>query len=461
MDDTKPCSLSSSSPPSQKDKQQDINSLPHEAMSLSSNSSNENFTAADYPTQPNVETNQPLTAELLAEQNELYSNKLEPKPNAIRAWAADLPEVPDSVQPILTATHIFEMESLTLDDEEEEEEEDDTVRQDHQPKIQETKDVFSETQKVAYVSLCYLTSLEVVYDFQGKDFTYARMSADNWQRKLMRMLYCHMDISADGEYNKSMHRDSTQVTHTPSLIEIKMIESLSKHDILPTDLVHQFTSQGQTAEVQLDDLNTKPNQKHTTEFDNNKIIIDLCWTVMCDLFLICLSTENYDARSRVFVARIASYLSLDWFQVIGFEKRIAEHLLEDANWETETVTSVATTMTTMTMTNVDHNGMVQNDVEKKSRNKQRKKRRYVMIGLATIGGGLILGLSAGLMAPVIAGGLGALLTTVGVGGTGFLGSTAGIALITGGATLAGGSKLLYSASCTLYHADRFSVLCYL
>ena len=57
--------------------------------------------------------NQPLTAELLAEQNELYSNKLEPKPNAIRAWAADLPEVPDSVQPILTSTHIFEMEDLS------------------------------------------------------------------------------------------------------------------------------------------------------------------------------------------------------------------------------------------------------------------------------------------------------------------------------------------------------------
>ncbi|CAO0798574.1 unnamed protein product [Mucor circinelloides] len=415
MNDTK---SSSSSSLSQKDKQKDINSLPHEAMSLHSNSSNENFSAADYSQQPNVENNQPLTAELLAEQNELYSNKLEPKPNAIRAWAADLPEVPDTVQPILTTTHIFEMESLTLDDEEEEVDDmDETVRQDHQPKIQETKDVFSETQKVAYVSLCYLTSLEVVYDFQGKDFTYARMSADNWQRKLMRMLYCHMDISPD---------------------EIKMIESLSKHDILPTDLVHQFTSQGQTAEVQLDDFNTKPNQAQSIEFDNNKIIIDLCWTVMCDLFLICLSTENYDARSRVFVARIASYLSLDWFQVIGFEKRIAEHLLEDAAWETETVTSVATTMTTMTMTNVDHNGLVKNDVEKKSRNKQRKKRRYVMIGLATIGGGLILGLSAGLMAPVIAGGLGALLTTVGVGGTGFLGSTAGIALITGGATLAGG-----------------------
>ncbi|GAA5802725.1 hypothetical protein HPULCUR_008199 [Helicostylum pulchrum] len=336
-----------------------------------------------------------LTAELLAEQNELYSNKLLPKPNAIREWAADLPEVPDTVQPILTTSSIFEMESITTDHQE--------PMQTHQ--IQETKDVFSETQKIAYVSLCYLTSLEVVYDFEGKDFTYARMSANNWQRKLMRILFSHMNISND---------------------EIKMVESLSKHNILPTDLVHQFTSQGETTEVEL------PQE--------TKVIVDLSWTVMCDLFLICLSTENYDARSRVFVARIASYLSLDWFQLIGFEKRIAQHLLQDTNaWETETVTSVATTMTTMTMTNVDSTGFVKNDMERQSRNNQRKKKRYVMIGLATIGGGLILGLSAGLMAPVIAGGLGAILTTVGVTGTGsFLGGTAGIALITGGATVAGG-----------------------
>lgn len=141
--------------------------------------------------------NQPLTAELLAEQNELYSNKLLPKPNAIRAWAADLPEVPDSVQPILTTSHIFEMEPLAVP----QDELDDTTLNDHphQPRIQETKDVFTDTQKIAYVSLCYLTSLEVVYDFQGKDFVYARMSADNWQRKLMRMLYVHMDISGDGK----------------------------------------------------------------------------------------------------------------------------------------------------------------------------------------------------------------------------------------------------------------------
>ncbi|ORE01157.1 DUF726-domain-containing protein [Rhizopus microsporus var. microsporus] len=338
---------------------------------------------------------QPLTAELLAEQNEL--NKVLPTPNAIRAWAADLPEVPDSVQPVLTSSHVFEVD----------------MNQTNAGTIHETKDVFTETQKIAYIGLCYLTSLEVVHDYQGKEFAMARMSADNWQRKLMRMLYAHMDISGE---------------------EIKMIESLSKHSILPTDLVHQFTSQGDTAEVKLDDF-----VKSNNVIDDDKVIIDLRWTVMCDLFLICLSNENYDARSRVFVARIASYLSLDWFQVIGFEKRIAEHLLQDVSWETETVNSVATTMTSMTMTNAEGDGSIKSDAERYGRNKQRKKRRYVMVGLATIGGGLILGLSAGLMAPVIAGGLGVILSTVGVTGTAsFLGGTAGIALITGGATVAGG-----------------------
>ncbi|KAG2221428.1 hypothetical protein INT45_005233 [Circinella minor] len=562
--------------------------------------------------------------------------------NAIRAWAATLPEIPDSVhQTPVGPSHIFELntqdsknvnnhhhsdsdfdqtKSSSLDDEEENVNED----KKNEPQIQETKDVFTDTQKIAYVGLCAVTSLEVVHDFQGKEFTYARMSADNWHRKLMRTMYMHMDISPE---------------------EQKMIESLARHDIRPTDLVHQFTAQGETTTVNMggyqevqqpekkvtkddeiqkegetqkesddqqrrqsidttassslsnneinkervqeqsnkeseesviesrksvssksddnnkldttilekssididntstsslqqqsttsigdrsidvtldreeedednnndiklldsssslsplseltispkqsstfttalsdtqisngpaidsssystsnddsiannDISNCEQNRQHSNINDeeqrqkegdtaqngvNGQFVIDLRWTVMCDLFLLCLSAENYDARSRVFIARMASYLELDWFQVIGFEKRITEHLMQDAGaaWETETTTSIATTQTTTTDIEVS----IRNDVERKSRNKQRRKRRYIMIGLATIGGGLILGLSAGLMAPVIAGGIGTILTTVGVTGTStFLGGTASIALITGGATAIGGTK---------------------
>ncbi|KAI8332504.1 hypothetical protein BC941DRAFT_436869 [Chlamydoabsidia padenii] len=422
--------------------------------------------------------------------------------------------------------------------------------------IQETKDVFTDTQKMAYVGLCAVTSLEVVHDLKGKDFTYARMSADNWQRKLMRMIYMHMDISPE---------------------EIKMIESLSKHDILPTDFVYQFTAQGETATVNVKDLHGHPTTKQqpsttydkvappspliqpltisdnntamsastptqsSTESDSDNtvpvsppqqtstthdsdtsktttieythsasleeeedssmgvdddnrddttisttappdlstlpplppsslltassvadttstspcsddpsshmdkyeapehFVIDLRWTVMCDLFLICLSLENYDARSRVFIHRMANYLSLDWTQVLSFERRITEHLLQvEGAWETQSSVTVSTTISTSSSTIVDPS-QLSNTKERTSRNNQRKKRRYVMIGLATIGGGLILGLSAGFMAPVIAGGLGALLTTVGVSGTSaFLGGATGIGLITSAATVAGG-----------------------
>lgn len=81
--------------------------------------------------------------------------------------------------------------------------------------IQETKDVFTETQKMAYVGLCAVTSLEVVHDLKGKEFTYARMSADNWQRKLMRMIYMHMDVSSEGK-NREKKTEKRMHNHTDS-----------------------------------------------------------------------------------------------------------------------------------------------------------------------------------------------------------------------------------------------------
>ena len=57
-----------------------------------------------------------------------------------------------------------------------------------------------------------------------------------------------------------------------------------------------------------------------------------------------------------------------------------------------------------------------------------------------IGGGLVIGLSAGLLAPVIGAGLGATLGMVGISGTtGFLASAGGAAVITTGGVLTGSS----------------------
>lgn len=56
------------------------------------------------------------------------------------------------------------------------------------------------------------------------------------------------------------------------------------------------------------------------------------------------------------------------------------------------------------------------------------------------GGGLVIGLSAGLLAPVIGAGLGAAFTTIGISGTSaFLAGTGGAAVITTAGTLTGSS----------------------
>ena len=55
-----------------------------------------------------------------------------------------------------------------------------------------------------------------------------------------------------------------------------------------------------------------------------------------------------------------------------------------------------------------------------------------------IGGGLVIGLSAGLLAPVIGGGIGVALGTLGITGTGtFLAGAGGAAIITTGGVLTG------------------------
>ena len=64
--------------------------------------------------------------------------------------------------------------------------------------------------------------------------------------------------------------------------------------------------------------------------------------------------------------------------------------------------------------------------EQEKKAKHRKYKRAALIGLATVTGGTLIGLTGGLAAPLVAAGAGAI-----IGGTGaaVLGSTAGVAII--------------------------------
>jgi len=151
----------------------------------------------------------------------------------------------------------------------------------------------------------------------------------------------------------------------------------------------------------------------------NKIDIDLRWTVLCDLFLTLISDSIYDARSRSLLERVGSFLDVPWLDICRFEKRVTDALeMQEAaqkeNWDEATHMA--------------------------KRQKNAKNRRLVMIGLATVGGGLVIGLSAGLMAPLIGAGLAAGFTTIGVTGSGgFLAGAGGAAIIGTGGVLTGGA----------------------
>ncbi|GAA5863765.1 hypothetical protein JCM3774_001151 [Rhodotorula dairenensis] len=154
--------------------------------------------------------------------------------------------------------------------------------------------------------------------------------------------------------------------------------------------------------------------KNPTNLDRT-VTLDIRWTVLCDLFLALIADSVYDARSRVLLGKCAEKLGLEWMDVVRFERRLTEALeIQEAVKQKE-----------------------HGEVLEGRRLKDRQK-RYLMMGLATVGGGLVIGLSAGLLAPVIGAGLGTALATIGVSGTStFLGGAGGVALISTGATLSG------------------------
>jgi hypothetical protein len=148
---------------------------------------------------------------------------------------------------------------------------------------------------------------------------------------------------------------------------------------------------------------------------DENVTLDIRWTILCDLFLILIADSVYDARSRVLLENVALKLGLVWIDMVKFECRVTEAL--------EIQESVEKT---------EHQDLIE------GRQRSARKKRYMMMGLATLGGGLVIGLSAGLLAPVIGAGLGAAFTTIGITGTtGFLSGVGGAAVITTGGVLTG------------------------
>lgn len=308
--------------------------------------------------------------------------------------------------------------------------------------LQTTKTLLTEGQRIAYVGVTRLAIFQMVKDLEGvqptkttrKHLAAAVDSMTKWGQQMMIRLYGHMEIDA---------------------AEQVMIEQLAEHGVQPADLVPPLMQNSRVnnpmaegpfsakescdstrpTSFSSDSCETPssaspppPYEEHQNDElpevrmpsqlpSSKKLDIDLRWTVLCDLFLVLIADSTYDSRSRRLLERVAETMDISWLQICRFEKRVIDALemqeeRNKENWD-----------------EAEH-------MEK--RRKDALKRRYMIMGLATVGGGLVIGLSAGLLAPVIGAGLAAGFTTIGVSGTSaFLGGVGGTALITSGATITG------------------------
>ncbi|KAG2364790.1 hypothetical protein BDR07DRAFT_1278818 [Suillus spraguei] len=329
--------------------------------------------------------------------------------------------------------------------------------------MQATKNMLTEAQRIAYVGVCALATKEMVQKLKmtkRKELKASFQHMELWAMKIMGRLYYHMELeTAEQKMIDSLAAHGVQAidlvpslmtTHTVANPEYDPVEARRRAEaqglkedttsrrasggdkFRPSSLVSDGRSPPQTP--------TSPSSATRTTFQTTAkvlegtavdsasmgvtttlssaekdVTLDIRWTVLCDLFLMLIADSVYDARSRVLLESVALKLGLGWLDVVKFEARVTEALEIQEGVE-----------------------KMENQEIIEGSSKAARKKRYMMMGLATLGGGLVIGLSAGLLAPVIGAGLGAAFTAVGISGTtGFLAGAGGAAVITTGGVLTG------------------------
>ncbi|CAH0016176.1 unnamed protein product [Clonostachys rhizophaga] len=370
--------------------------------------------------------------------------------------------------------------------------EDEEEARDAVSQMQATKDLLTEGQRIAYVGIVRLEIVKQLRDLKRiehidsskkvkKEIMHAHEAMAMWGQKMMLRLYAHMDINEAEQVMIEQLAEHGVITAdlTPTLmanarVRNPMADAMKEEETEETKGEETTNGKGKEAAppsysegeggpstpnnddekglkspavtddtlappptprersktpvekiktiddempatppppYQSIDIQDMPEVKTPTQLPSTeKIDIDLRWTILCDLFLILISDSVYDARSRTLLERVAESLEINWVDVCRFEKRVTDALemqqaADKENWN--------------------------EDEHLDNRRKAALKKRYMVMGLATVGGGLVIGLSAGLLAGPIGVGLAAGFATIGVGGTsGFLGGIGGAAIIT-------------------------------
>ncbi|KAF4224416.1 hypothetical protein CNMCM8980_002046 [Aspergillus fumigatiaffinis] len=141
--------------------------------------------------------------------------------------------------------------------------------------------------------------------------------------------------------------------------------------------------------------------------------------ILHSLLLLVLSLEHYNAWSRVLMLYVASSLGLDVKLLNEDEVKVARGLLD---------TALA----------------LSSDAPTQDESRSRDSSRKWKVGIASVAGAALIGITGGLAAPLVAAGLGTVMGGLGLGATaaaGYLGALAGSGVIVGGLFGAYGGRM--------------------
>ncbi|KAI9760010.1 MAG: vesicular-fusion protein S17 [Chaenotheca gracillima] len=131
--------------------------------------------------------------------------------------------------------------------------------------------------------------------------------------------------------------------------------------------------------------------------------------ILHSMLLLLLSLEHYTAQSRILLLHITTSLKLSLQVLSEDEQKVAHGLLEAAKH-------------------------MSGDEEAQKRSDENKTARRWKVGLASVGGAVLVGVTGGLAAPLLAAGVGSVMGGLGLGATaaaGYLGTLAGSGVLVG------------------------------
>ncbi|CCF57346.1 hypothetical protein KAFR_0C03540 [Kazachstania africana CBS 2517] len=249
----------------------------------------------------------------------------------------------------------------------------------------------------------------------------------NWKTIILNRLYEHLDVTEEEINmieNLSLHKiqlnDLCKCLRVSQLMENPWEDHAGSEASKSEEQVPHNSSVSDTSENESKSMYSDKDKKvlHPENVkDQHQLHVDVAWTIICDLFLLLLQGSSFDARSRTLLIRFAEALNITHLEINEFEKRVTDSLdmeqsVDDQVWDEQ-----------------DH---------MKKRRKRRKRKKMAYVGIAMVGGSLVLGLSGGLLAPVIGAGLAAGLSTIGItGATGFLTGAGGTAIVAVSSTAIG------------------------